>query len=84
MPVDERKFMELRKQAEAARTASDRAAGQLEATMKRLKDEFGCETITQAEKMGAKLAAEVGAAETVYVDAMRAFEVEWREYAECR
>jgi len=79
MAIDEKKFRVLKRQAEEARTASDRAAGQLEATMKRLEEEFGCKTVKAAERKVEELAAEAALVEEAYNEAVEAFEEEWND-----
>jgi len=74
MAIDERKFKQLKQQADDARAARDRAAGQLEATMQRLKNEFDCSTIEEAEKLLVKLNKEAAKAEAEYDEAVVTFE----------
>mgnify|MGYP001565121621 CR=1 FL=1 len=82
MAIDEQKFKQLKKQADDARAAQDRAAGQLEATMERLKNEFDCATIEEAEKLLVKLNKEAAEAGAEYDEAVVTFEKEWGSCAE--
>lgn len=80
--IDEQEFRRLKDRAEKARQTRDKAAGQLEAAVTRLQDEFGCETIEAAEAMIEKLDKETAQAEKAYNEAVETFEAEWSEYAE--
>jgi len=77
MAVNEREFKELRRQAEEAKTTRDRAAGQLEAAMARLLDEFGCKTLEEAETLLTKLEAEAATAEADYETEVAKFKETW-------
>ena len=48
--ADLQDVIELKKKVDAMRRDADRAAGALDETMKRLKDEFGCDTIKAAKQ----------------------------------
>lgn len=52
-------FTELREKIEAAKVKKSKAEGALEEFMNRLKSEFGCSTIEEAEKKLGKLQAEI-------------------------
>lgn len=82
MAIDEAKFKKLKRAAEEARQARDRAAGQLEAAMDRLKDEFGCDTVEEAQDLAKLLDAQAAEAEAAYDEAVEAFEEEWSEHLE--
>ena len=82
MAIDEKKFKQLKQQADDVRAARDRTAGQLEATMERLKNEFGCGTIEEAKKLLVKLNKEATKAEAGYDEAVETFEKEWGSRAE--
>ena len=43
-------YLKLKKEAEEAQQQADKAEGTLEGVMKRLKEEFGCKTLKEAEK----------------------------------
>jgi hypothetical protein len=77
MAINEKEFKRLRRKAEAARVARDKAAGQLEAAMDRLQDEFGCNTVEAAEKKVAQHDREAKKAEASFEKAVAAFEEEW-------
>ena len=80
MAVDERAFRVLQQRAEQARAARDRAAGQMDAAMARLRDEFGCESLKQAKAMLKKLERDAVAAEGAYAIAEKEFNDAWGEY----
>jgi hypothetical protein len=82
MAVDEAKFRRLKEKAETARAARDKAAGQLEATMDRLKNEFQCQTVAAAKKKASELKREAAAAEKDYNKAVASFEEAWDEHLE--
>lgn len=75
--IDEKRFKELRRFAEEAREERDRAAGQLEAAMQRLEEEFGCKTIKEAQRKLKALQKETDAAIAEYEKQANAFEEEW-------
>jgi len=77
--IDEAEFKRLKKKAEDARTARERAAGKLEAAMTRLKEEFGCETIAEAKTKAKQLDKEASQAEKDYETAKAEFEEEWED-----
>lgn len=77
--VEEKEYKKLKKQADDAKTEHDRAAGQLEAAMSRLEEEFDCEDLVAAEKLLKKLDSEATKAEGKYEKAKTKFEEEWAE-----
>ena len=82
MAINEIQFKQFRKQAEDARGARDKAAGQLEADMGRLKDDFGCGTVKAATKLHTKLKQEAMEAEATYDEAVLEFEEQQGEHLE--
>lgn len=79
MTISEREFANLREQAERARAAKHRAKGKLEAAMARLKEDYDCDTLEQAEALLATLEAEADAAETAYDLAVAKFKEDWAD-----
>lgn len=75
--IDEEKFRELKRKAEEAQTAKDRATGQLESVQKRLKDEFGCFSLKEAEAKATELDKEAKVAEEEFENAAKDFEEKW-------
>ena len=59
--------------------AADRAAGALDQTMARLKDEHGCATIEAAEALLKKLRADEAKLQQAFDTTLAAFRRDWRE-----
>lgn len=78
--IDEAKYKSLKRRADEARQTRDKAAGQLEATMDRLQNEFGCDSVEAAQRKANQLNKEAAAAEKTYNKAVAAFEEAWGEY----
>lgn len=78
--MDETTYKKLKTRVENARATKDRATGQLDAVLERLKKEHGCDTIEAAEKLASKLEKEATAAEEAFDTAATAFEKEYREH----
>lgn len=78
--IDEAKYKQLKQRADSARQARDKAAGQLEGAMERLKADFDCDTVEEAEKKLAKLTKDATKAENAYNAAMTTFDEVWGEY----
>lgn len=79
MAINEAEFKKRKKAADEARRTRDRAAGQLDAAMARLHDEFECETIEAAEALSGRLERKAAKAEKAYNTAVAEFEEEWGE-----
>lgn len=79
MAIDEQKFKQLKRQADDARAARDRAKGQLEAAEERLNVEFGCACFDEAEELLDKLMSDAVLADAAYNEAAADFEKEWDE-----
>lgn len=77
MDIDEAKYMRLKRRAEEVKADADRAAGALEQQMKKLKDEFGCDTLEAAENLLAKEQAELDVFEKEYFAKLAEFESQW-------
>lgn len=78
--MDEAAYKKLKARVDTARQTRDRAAGQLDGVMGRLKREFGCDTIGEAEALAKKLNREAKAAEEAFDAAAAKFEEEWNEH----
>lgn len=79
--IDDIEFKQLKRKADQARQTRDRAAGQLDGVMARLKDEFNCGTLAEAEKKLTALTKKAGQAERKYNTAVEEFEEAWANYA---
>lgn len=82
MAINEQEYRELKRKAEAARQARDRASGQLDATMERLAGEFECNTVEKAEKLATRLKKDAAKAEATYDAAVVTFEEAWDDQLE--
>lgn len=67
----------LKAKAERMRQEHDRAQGRLEESLKRLKNDFGIETIEEAQKLLKKLEREEEAARETFDTSLTAFNKEW-------
>lgn len=76
--LTEQRYNALRTQAERAQREADRAAGAKEALLKRLKEEFNCNTIAEARRLLDKLAAQASEVETKLNKAMAEYERAWK------
>lgn len=77
--IDEREYKRLKRQADEAQTAHDRAEGQLEAAYERLEEDFGCSDLEEAEAELKKLERAATKAEAAYNAAKDDFEEEYAE-----
>ena len=77
--IDEQEYKKLKRLAEEAQSDKDRATGQLEAAMQRLRDEFECDSLEEAEALQKRLDKEAAKTEKEYDAAREAFKVEWGE-----
>lgn len=82
MSITEDEFRKLKRRADLAKQTRDKAEGQLEAAMDRLREEFGCKTVESAEEQLANLKAEAAEAERAYNKAVDAFEESWGDRTE--
>lgn len=72
-------FNALRDQVSKLQSQVDRAEGALQQTMETLKEEFGCETIEEAEKLAEQMRKETEALESKFEKAKEAFDAKWEE-----
>jgi len=79
MSIDTTRFKKLKAKADKARQVRDRAAGQLDASMSRLENEFGYTTVKEAKAALKKLKTKAAAEEKKYNAAVIAFEESWDE-----
>lgn len=75
--MNEADYTKLKRRVDTARQTRDRATGQLDGVMERLKKEFGCDTIEEAERAANKLEKEAVIAERAFTEAAAAFEKEY-------
>lgn len=75
--IDIDKYNALKKRADKAKEDAVRAEGALEQQMKKLADEFGCESVQQAETMLSDLKKQEQESVEVYNQRMADFEEKW-------
>jgi len=80
--ADLKKYMQLKKRVEQAQQDSDKAEGALGEVMKRLKAEFGCSTLAEAEKKLKALKKQSDIVQKKFDDAMEEFEEKWPDEIE--
>lgn len=78
MAIDLVRFDELKKKSAKAKSDADRAAGELDGQLKKLKADFGVDTIVEAEVLLEKLTKEEAEAEQKYNTELAAFEEKWK------
>lgn len=69
----------IRSRVEQLRSESDRAAGALAEHMRRLKDEFDCDTVEQGEDLLRRIQADTTAAEKKLGKMVKDFEKKWKD-----
>ena len=75
-------YEKLKRKADKLKAEAERAAGALEQTMARLKEEFGCNTLADAEELLAVKKADEVKAKAGYENELGAFKKEWGERLE--
>jgi hypothetical protein len=80
--MDVAEYERLKKKADKLKAEAERAAGALEQTTARLKDEFGCDSLEAAEKLLKKKELEKAIAEEKYEDELEKFKSKWGEKLE--
>lgn len=76
--LTEQKYRQLKQEMETAKSEADRAQGQLDQLMTRLKEDFGCATLKEAKAKLEELEKEKATAEKAFEKALRAYEMEWK------
>ena len=77
MAINVDEYKALKKKAADAKTEADRAEGALQAKMKQLRDEFGCDSLAAAEALLAEKHKLLTAAEADYAEKLAAFQEKW-------
>ena len=75
--IDQSKYQALKQKAENARKSIQRAEGALSETLKRMKTEFGCDSLEDAEKLLEEMRSDLKDLETSYNSKVKAFEEKW-------
>ena len=77
--MDLREYTDLKNKVEALRRKAERAQGAYEQLLKRLKDEFGCDSLDAARALLNKTEREVKKAKERFEQAKTEFEQNWQE-----
>jgi hypothetical protein len=77
MTIDLKKFESLRSKVSKLQRQVDRAGGALSQVMRKLQEEFDCESTEDAGKLKGKMGGEVEKAEKSFNKSMSSFEEEW-------
>ena len=77
MTIDLDQYHRLKKKADQARADADRAEGALEQLMKKLQDDFNCDSIIDAEELLTQFKNEEKHAEESYEKELTNFEGKW-------
>ena len=77
MAINVEQYKALKDKAARAKTEADRAEGALQAKMKQLKDEFGCDTLEEAETLLAEKNKALAQSEADYERELFAFQEKW-------
>lgn len=75
--LTEEKFQELKEKVETKRREAERAEGALEVSMKRLKEEFECDTIEEAKALFKKQKKELERDEKEFKKKLKEYEDKW-------
>jgi len=76
--MDIKTYQRMKAEADDLQRDCDRAEGALSAKTAQLKREYDCPTVTDAEKLKAKLAKEVERLEVRFDKELKAFETAWK------
>ncbi len=77
--MNEEQFKKLKREVEETKAAAERAQGAFDQIMKQLKEEYGCKTIREAEKLRDELGEKRDRAEAVFNKSLKAYEKKWKE-----
>lgn len=77
MSTDLKHITKLKEQVESLQREADRSEGALEGVMSRLKDEFGCETIEDAEALLKEMKKKLRGTEERLDAEVEGFEKKW-------
>jgi len=74
------RFADLKDKVSRLQRESDQASGALDECLRRLSEEFDCDSIDQAKKLLVKIKAEEKEAEETFTAALEEFEEEWSDF----
>ncbi len=75
--METKRFEQLKREVESARSEAAQAKGAFEQLMKQLKEEFGCRSVEEAQKLLRKLEKEAEEAEESYLEVEAAYKKKW-------
>jgi len=78
MALDKDTYQRLKDEVESASSEAQRARGALEEHMKRLQDEFECETLDEAREELKSLQSKASKAEKEFDKALAQYEKDWK------
>lgn len=73
---------EVRRKVERIRMATERARGAIDEMLRQLRDDFGCESVEQAEAKLLEFEDDERAAAEAYSAKLAAFKVKWKDVLE--
>jgi hypothetical protein len=76
--ISEKEYNRLKSQVEDARESASEAKGALDQLKKRLQEEFGCETVEDANKLLKEMERKLDKAETEYQEAVKDYRNKWK------
>ena len=79
MSIDVAEYKRFKSKVDLIRQEGDREKGALDATRKRIVEEFGCKTLDEAKELEAKIRKEAEELEVQYNDSMENFKKQWKE-----
>ena len=79
MTIDVERYQKLKDNVDRLQREADRAEGALDQLMVKLKEDYGCDTIEEAETKAAKLGKAATKAEVLFETAFAKFRVKWAE-----
>lgn len=71
------RYQKMKQRAADLRREADRAEGALEQVMKKLEDDFGCNSLEEAKRLQKKLTVEVEEADEKFGVLLKEFEDKW-------
>lgn len=77
MPIDIRKFTALKDKAEKQQREADKAAGALEQTLSKLKEEFDCDSLKEAKTILTELESEEAELSEQFNRELKQLEEKW-------
>lgn len=77
MPIDLDQYRRLKRQADDAKAEVDRAEGALSQLMKKLKEDFDCDTLDAAKSLLKQKTAERDEVEQKYNQELASFQKKW-------